>query len=107
MVNTQKGWPTITVSVPDYDWTIEVHELSVEEQLQLAGLRKKGSDKDGMAFVAQFIKSWNATDRDGNPLPVGKDAILKIPVSVLDTITKYLILGRRADPKALKSGNSE
>ncbi len=98
-----RGWPTLTVTIPNYNWAAEVYEPSVAE-LKAIGDAQGGDDKDKVwAIVSKIIKSWNFTDRAGNPLPVCGESLDQIPPSVVSTIIRGLV-NPSADPKAEATG---
>jgi len=94
-----KGWPTYKVTVPDYNWTIEFYEPSVDEIDEIKEARDEDDNKKLYSILTKLIKSWDATDREGRPLPINGAGYGKMPPTAIVAITAGFANPRGADPK--------
>ena len=95
-----KGWPTYKITVPDYDFVVEIREPSVAELRDMRAVKEDDDSSVAKAWevFSRLIKSWNVTDCEGNPLPICAESFEKLP----PTVTAIITAGpqKSADPKA-------
>ena len=81
-------YPARTVTIPGYNWKVEIYEASLYE---LERLKQLVSDDDALAkAVMTFIKSWDCADKDGARLDITPDNLKKIPQSALAFVLNSL-----------------
>ena len=77
-------YPARTVTIPGYNWKLELYEASLAELDELKQVLK--DDAALSKAVIPFIKSWECTDKAGNLLEVTPDNLKKLPQSALTFI---------------------
>ena len=89
-------YPTITMTIPRYNWKMEVTEPGVDEYYDLLdAYRTDASSTESRnkikAFWSKHIKSWDCKGQDGADLTIDAAGVGKLPWTALSAITKSLI----------------
>ena len=77
-------------TIPEYGWEAELYEPTTGEEQQLIETYDK-KDQKFPEVIAPLIKSWNFTDRQGNPLSITPEGVSKVPRPVLFSLVKALL----------------
>lgn len=100
MSDTPKSWPTRTIKIPTYDWSIEVFDPSLAEIDQL-GMASETSDLESMyTILSKLVVTWDAVNREGVPLgEPDSQTIRAIPQPVFKHLLKEAFAVAERDPK--------
>ena len=77
---------TRKVTIPGYDWTVELYEDTAEEHDALIKAWTEGDWKKRNEILSPLIKSANWTNRDDSPLGTSPDDLSKVPGAVISRI---------------------
>ncbi len=101
------SWPRHKISIPEFGWMVEVVDLSageIEAAVEAAGKQQRGAIN---AILVKKIKAWDATDEDGNALPINEASLKMLPPRVTLLLSQKLmaLIAGGGDPKGSASGS--
>ncbi len=83
-------YPTRSLKVPKYNWTVEAYSPTVGEVDALQNAYKSGDWTKVKQIWSTLIVKWDCTNRQGQPLPVSSEGIDQLPMDALKTLTTAL-----------------
>ena len=96
-------WPTHKIAIEEFGWSIVVYDLSVSEVKAMDSAMKADSpDLNSICeSLLPSIKSWDFTDRNGDPIPLDNKGLGYLPAIVIKELIQGILnmINREPFPK--------